>query len=482
VSWTIALLGLLLAADLQNLLSWWRGWTIRASWLARPDERSADFTLVVPVYGHPRYFAERERLARYRANTLVALGVGGPHARELRVFADELEAEGWRVHRVESTQPSPPELVLSALESGSVTTTFVLRMDADTYPLEDVGKFIHQMLEAQADICSVKVEVARPRTVVERIQALEYRMAMLSRHFRPWLTSGACFAARSEALTTILRRHSLWFPGEDVETGRIAHGLGMRVRHLDLRVATAAPETWRGLYRQRRLWWAGGFRHIVVNVDKNAWHMPGWTAYYLGLVTAGVLWKTGHLVQPGSGPSAARVLLALFALYVLVTFVANWPVRSPWMVAYPLYAFAQALAMPTVGAVYFCVLAVRQRRLGRYRFGYRRWWRLAAPPRSAGYPRNSPYEIPALRRLGVMVPPPRSRCSAHAESRSYTRPRLALREETRSRAAPSAGCPPPSTSGHATREASVRHDLDVIDFVAYVAKNSTCGWGGRLWI
>lgn len=404
MSWTIAFIGLLVAADLQNLLAWWRGWTIRASWLAPAAERSGDFTIVVPVYGHPRYFAERERLARHRENVLVALDVGGPHAAELRAFADELEREGWRVHRALSPDPGPPGLMLSALESGLVATRYVLRMDADTYPLEDIGKFIAQMEASRADICSVKVEVARPRSLVARIQALEYRMAMLSRHYRPWLTSGACFAARSEALTTILRRHSLWFPGEDIETGRIGHALGMRVRHLDLRVATEAPETWRGLWRQRRLWWAGGFRHIVVNADKNAWHMPGWAAYYLGLVTLGAVWKTGHLLQPTSSWSAARAFVLLVALYCLVTFVANWQVRSPWMLVYPLYAFVQAVAMPTVGAAYFCVLAVRQRSLGRYAFGYGRWWRGETRRPRGRRPIRGPSEVATLRRVGATAP------------------------------------------------------------------------------
>jgi len=372
VSWAIVVIRLLLAADLQNVLAWWRGWTIRASWLTPARERSDNFTIIVPVYGHPRYFAERDKLRRYQGNVLVALDLGGPHAAALRAFADELEREGWRVHRALHPDPGPPGLVLSALESGLVATRYVLRMDADTYPLEDIGKFIYAMERSRADICSVKVEVAHPTGLVGRIQALEYRMAMLSRHFRPWLTSGACFVARREALREILRRHSLWFPGEDVETGRIGHALGMRVRHLDLRVATDAPKTWRGLWRQRRLWWAGGFRHIVVNMDKNAWHMPGWTAYYVGLVTLGALWKMGHLLQPTSSWSAARAFALLVALYCLITFVANWQVRSPWMLFYPIYAFAQAIAMPTIGAAYFCVLAARQRRLGRYGFGLTR--------------------------------------------------------------------------------------------------------------
>lgn len=120
----------------------------------------------------------------------------------------------------------------------------------------------------------MKVEVADPRRLVERLQEVEYRMAMLSRHFRPWLTSGACFIGRRESLRQVMRRHSRWFPGEDLETGRIALALGMRVRHVDIAVQTRAPNTWRRLLRQRRTWWAGSVRHVVVNCDFNALHTP----------------------------------------------------------------------------------------------------------------------------------------------------------------------------------------------------------------
>lgn len=140
-------------------------------------------------------------------------------------------------------------------------------------------------------------------------------------------------------------------------------------------------------------------------MDKNAWHMPGWTAYYLGLVTLGVVWKAGHLLQPTSSWSTARAFVLLVALYCLVTFVANWQVRSPWMLAYPLYAFVQAIAMPTVGAAYYCMLAVRQRRFGRYAFGYRRWRRGEATPAPVRLPPRGPYELTTISRFGIVTPP-----------------------------------------------------------------------------
>lgn len=354
----------LLAFDMQNLLAWWQKWRLR------PDvRRSDDFTIVLPVYGHPRYFADREHIRHLQENVLVALEVS---AGGMSAFADELEAEGWRVHRARIQVPGPPILILDAIKAGAVKTRYVLRMDADTRPLDDPGEFVAKMEDEAVDLASVRVLVAQPRKLVERMQAVEYRMAMLSRRYRPWLTSGACFAGTTEAVGKVLSSHSLWFPGEDLETGRIALAMKLKVRHLDLRVETDAPDSWHGLLKQRRSWWAGSFRHSVVNADKNIRHTPVWTIYYLGLVMFGLFMKTNHIIHPTSGYSLLRSMLLLFLFYAVITVIANWQARSYLMFCYPPYALLQVMAMASLGGYWWVRKAREQRHLGRYRFGYRR--------------------------------------------------------------------------------------------------------------
>ena len=235
MSWNTAMIVLavgLFLFDFQNVFAWWKGRTLGPS--TRP---SNDFTIVVPLYGEPKYFANREHLAPYRANVLVAIDVAAP---VMEAFAGELEREGWTVFRATLPHPGPPTLMRAALPA--VTTTYVLRMDADTRPIDDIALYIESMANDGADLCSTKVLVDEPRSSAQRFQALEYRMAMLSRHFRPWLTSGACFVATTDAMKRILDSHSMWFTGEDIETGRIGFALRMRLRHLDLQVATDAPD------------------------------------------------------------------------------------------------------------------------------------------------------------------------------------------------------------------------------------------------
>jgi len=349
----------IVAFDFQNLLAWWRGRVIATT----SDERW-DFTIVVPVFGHPRYFAERSHLQRYRANVLVALEASKPGMLE---FAELLEREGWRVVRLRIDDPNPASLLEAAL--AEVSTPYVLRLDADTVPGDDLARAVAAVAADGADIASTKVEALRPRSVCARLQALEYRIAMLSRHFRPWLTSGACFIARTSSLREICGRHSTWSPGEDIETGRIAQALKMRVRHVDVVVRTEVPETWRALFRQRCLWWAGSLRHWCMNGDLNLVHMPFWTSQVVLAVWASVYYKWWQLIDVRSIP---EYLPLLFVVYVFVTFVSNFQVRSRWMLVLPLYAMVQAVAMPLAGAVYYVVLVRRRGWLGRYRFGYRR--------------------------------------------------------------------------------------------------------------
>ena len=363
--------------DFQNMLSRRRGNVLELT-----EAESDDVTLVVPVYGAPRYFPEdqRRRLEPLRHLCLVSVDVGGEG---MDAFADELARDGWRVVRTRDPQPSAPVMMLAALPF--VETRYVVRLDADTDIGDGVLNVVAAVAAADADVASVKCSVANESASwATRFQALEYRMAMLSRHFRPWQTSGACHIAKTSSMRAIFERHSLWMPGEDIEVGRTANALLMKVRHVNYEVWTDAPPTWRALYRQRRLWWAGNFRHVWINFDRNIVQMPGYTFYYFALVWCGIYFKWYTLAFVFVDPARfLRMLVALFIVYGAVTFVANWQVRRPLMLLFPAYALMQAVLMPIVGSIYYAQLAQRKGRLGRYGFPIRRYRVL--PPLPGAY-------------------------------------------------------------------------------------------------
>src|ERR1700704_2629298 len=148
----------LVAFDFQNLLSWWHGRLIK-----RAEYGTTDYTIVVPLFGHPRYFDGRSQIECYRDRVLVALEVT---SLEMEAFADQLEGEGWRVCRLRIAHPNPANLMRAAL--AAVTTTYALRLDADTHLDSGLDRMIAGVAVSDADLCSVKVEADEPRTTAAK--------------------------------------------------------------------------------------------------------------------------------------------------------------------------------------------------------------------------------------------------------------------------------------------------------------------------
>jgi cellulose synthase/poly-beta-1,6-N-acetylglucosamine synthase-like glycosyltransferase len=379
LTWSsLVLLGVLVSLDMQNLASRW------ARVVSLGAETSSDYTLIVPIFGDPKYFRNGDYLRRFRDRTLLAVNVDSP---KMRRFVAELREQGWRVHASRLTgRVSCPQIVLDALRD--VDTEYVIRIDGDTVSYEDPGRAVAAARAAGADLCSVKITVSRRETLIEKLQAVEYDMSMLGRHNRAWMTSGACMIARTSALRGILSAHSFWFPGEDIETGVIAKHFRLAVRHVDMRFYTDAPETFRAWLRQRMMWWSGSFRMAFVNADQTL-RFPLTFAYTVCVVW--LLWsaKWHELVDPRH---VAAILPFVLLLYTGVCFFSNWSVRSRWMVLYPYYALFQALVLPPLGALYYLWLWYRRGSLappGRYRIGLRResidlsLWKAPAGPRIA---------------------------------------------------------------------------------------------------
>ncbi len=362
MTWSaLVVLGVLVSLDMQNLASRW------GRVISLGDETSADYTFVVPIFGHPRYFRNGDYLNGFRDRTLLAVNVDSP---AMEQFVIELREAGWRVHASRLTgRVSCPEIVLDALRS--VETEYVIRIDGDTISYEDPGRAVAAARAAGADLCSVKVTVSRRETLIEKLQAVEYDMSMLGRHNRAWMTSGACMIARTSALRGILSSHSFWFPGEDIETGVIAKHFRLSVRHVDMRFYTDAPETFRAWLRQRKMWWSGSFRMAFVNADQTL-RFPLTFAYTVCVVW--LLWAA-KWQELFDARHVAAILPFVVLLYTGVSLFSNWSVRSRWMVVFPYYALFQALVLPPLGALYYLWLWCKRRTLkppGRYRIGLRR--------------------------------------------------------------------------------------------------------------
>lgn len=358
MSWFALVVGVFgLAFSLQNVLAWYQGRTLKLT-----DSVTDDYTIVVPLYGDPKYFEAKEGLEPIKQRVLVTCEIS---TAVMADYADQLETEGWQVCR--AILPAPNTALVVREGVNHVTTRYALRLDADTQVDARISNAVAAVAASGVDLASTNVEVLTVKTVAQHFQALEYRMAMLSRRWRPWLTSGALFIGRTEALQAIFAQHSMWTSGEDIETGRIALALGMKIRYVDYIARTDAPATFRSLFRQRELWWAGTFRHAIVNLDRNAIQLPMYSLYNILGCYLAIYYHVWTLVSP------SRLLLVIAVGLVggnILNFISNIQVASPLMLLFPFYAMFQSFVLPVFGAVQYLKMAAERKSLGRYQFGY----------------------------------------------------------------------------------------------------------------
>src|SRR5271165_1790429 len=141
----IGLVVMLLAFDCQNLISRLK----RAVPLG--EEPATDYTLLVPLFGNPDVLSNLGFLQKHKSNVLLVLNTTNER---MTLFAQRMEDEGWKVHRTNFLDAAPrvSRLVQAGLKA--VTTTYVMRLDADTTSLEDPGRAIRALETSKADYAS----------------------------------------------------------------------------------------------------------------------------------------------------------------------------------------------------------------------------------------------------------------------------------------------------------------------------------------
>ena len=212
------------------------------------------------------------------------------------------------------------------------------------------------------DIASVRVVPSKTQSLSERLQDIEYDIAMDARLLYPWLTSGAATIGRSESIRKVMANHSLFFSGGDIELGTLARRMGMKVGHLPFLFFTDVPESLRGWFRQRaRGWCIGGFRLACVNPLSAGVRAP-FFAFYQTFVVYGLLpfrWYEA-VVRP-------HFLVIVWLVYSAALFALGPRTFKWWKLLFPIYAFAQVMIAVPIGVAFYAKYAIRTRHLGRIR-------------------------------------------------------------------------------------------------------------------
>jgi glycosyl transferase family 2 len=334
--------------------------------------RCEAFRLLVPIWGDIRYLTNTSALARYGHRvTLCTTGdetelfyaglhrVAAEHGFE--VFTDEPRARHRKARgpQARSTGGTTRDrLIRNAL--ATVTEPYVIPIDADTVANRPFEMLAGEVQRRGLDLASVRIVPANPRaSVLTRLQALEYRLAMQIKFVAPWMLSGACHAARTEVLADVMNRHSLFFQGNDVETGLIADARGYRVGHVPFEVLSDVPERLRPWLRQRLAWAGGQFRLFIVNFRFILLHPFMW------IYGAGVTYLALILRWQSFAHSTWRVPAAAAGYLTLVLYLYLHRGRGKWWaLAMPFYTLVLSFILTPLGLVWYTKMAVGARNWG----------------------------------------------------------------------------------------------------------------------
>ncbi len=344
-----------------------------------------DFTILVPIFGDLSYLRNVSFLKEYASHVILCTTT-----KESFQFNKEIEnivkENGFKLFRSDvvlsskTQEPNPWDLFSKTLHDNSHTNTelnketardeiirdsfsiinteYCIFLDGDTIAHEKINKLIHAVKEKKFEIASVRVLASKTETLIEKLQAVEYELAMDARRIYPWLTSGACMVAKTEVIKDIMRHHSLFFSGGDIEIGKLARMLKYRVGHMHFNFYTDVPPTFRTWFKQRMDWFGGGFRHAVVNIHQYTWKHPLFYFYTTFLV---------YLLTPLRWYGVIKyplILPIVICLYWILICTFHWEKRKWFYILFPFYALTQVMIIVPLGVYTYFKMAIRGQNIG----------------------------------------------------------------------------------------------------------------------
>ena len=341
---------------------------------------NAQFEVLVPIYGDTRYLTNLDYLRQYGRGVILCT-TSGETAQFHSALKGIAAAHGFRIFV--SDYSAPPSkgrrrtggtvrdrIIRDALQQ-IVAADYVVCLDADTTSARPLGELVNELSQRGDDIASIELVPQSAGRGLVQLQRHEYRLAMRLRYLMPWLLSGACHVGKASALRRVMEQHSLFFQGNDVETGVIGERLGYRMTHIPFAVQTEVPSTWSSWWRQRLAWAGGEFRLYVVNIRFGRWHPYFWI-YGTVFLFAFFFLRWAAILQPGWS------LLAAGLLYFGMVYAVHWKHRNRWLLLMPFYTLVTSLILLPLGVGWYFAMSIPERNFGLIRFRRQRYDAAAA--------------------------------------------------------------------------------------------------------
>lgn len=344
-----------------------------------------DFAVLVPIFNNMRYLRNTWYLAKYRERVVICTTTHETdtfyaeldkvcaqygfrqHRSELPITAaaGKQGHNPWKIftqavaHVAESETAKESEHDAILLEAGnSLSYKYCILLDGDTVCERGLDEVMGEFIARGLDLASVRIVPSKTDTFIQRMQAIEYRVAMDTRKHYPWLTSGACMFAKTKALQAAFDNHSHFFQGGDIEIGKLSRLLGFKVGHLDTEFLTDVPATFKAWFKQRVAWSSGDFRHAIVNLLTYSWRHPSFFVYTTLVVYALMPFRLWFAV------TEPQVLPIVLLAYLLLMSICLYRYRSRYLPLLPFYGMFQALIVLPIGIGFYFHSAWKHRNIG----------------------------------------------------------------------------------------------------------------------
>ncbi len=348
-----------------------------------PDiaEFTDDFTILIPIFGSMKYLKNVSFLKKYAPH--VILCTTEKESREFNQTIRNLAEENhFRIFRSSVTLASnnkennPLNLIIQEENNeltynkdiardeiikdsfNHISTRYCLFLDGDTFAKDDLYHLFGLMERKKFDIASVRVLVAKRETLIQKLQAVEYDLSMDARKIYPWLTSGAATVGKTSAFRKIMKHHSLYFQGGDIEVGRLAIMMNLPVGHIPFSFYTDVPRTFRAWWKQRQAWFGGGFRHSVINFHSHGLKYPLFSFYNSVLVFFTLPLRWYEVIQR---PMVIPIIIILYWVLILVF---HWKEKEWYYIFFPFYSLLQIMVLVPLGACMYFKMSFRSQNVG----------------------------------------------------------------------------------------------------------------------
>lgn len=346
-----------------------------------------DFSILIPIFGDMSYLKNADFLSQYGEKVVLCTStkesdkfnlqinkIAKQH--KFRIFRSEVPRSSemakpnpWRLFS--NTLNNRPSLNMETLRDeiikdsfAVIKTEYCIFMDGDTIAKESLYKLVGLMHEKKFDLASLRVLASKTDTIIEKLQALEYQLAMDGRRLYPWLTSGAGVVSRTKVIKDIMNHHSLFFSGGDIEIGKLAGLLKYNVGHLHFEFYTDVPSTFIAWFKQRAVWSGGGFRHAIVNFHSYTWRHPWFYFYFTILVYGATPIRWYEMIVH------IQALPMVIIIYWCLTFTILWKQRSWLLFLLPIYSLFQIMIILPCGIYTYFRMALHSDNVGLIKLRY----------------------------------------------------------------------------------------------------------------